>query len=117
LSFLSTNNSVQLEDVEKAAKALKGLLEIAEDQNAIQNRVDDYWNILDLSKHQMEETSQGFESAARKEFERIGILGSAIRPNLKENESTKSLLADMRRSFEPELENLRNAMMQELGME
>jgi hypothetical protein len=107
-------DSIQLEDVEAAGKALKGLRELAEDREDFLKNTELYWDILGSYERQVKERFQEFENVARDDLARLGISGSAIRPNLMENESVKKGLADLRHSFEPELKKLRGTVMQKM---
>jgi hypothetical protein len=51
-----------------------------------------------------------FASAANESLKALGISGSAIRPNLNENEQWKQEVERLRQSFEPKLEQLRQSL-------
>ena len=108
-------SSIQLDDFETAGKALKGLLELAEDRDDFSEKVRNSWDrLLNDFEGQMGETLRELEGAAIESLKRLGISGSAIRPNLLEHEPAKQGLADLRQSFEPKLEKFRTMLKEKL---
>jgi hypothetical protein len=55
----------------------------------------------------LEAKSEELEAAATENYKKLGISGSAVRPNLNENEQWQQESDNLRKSFEPELEKLR----------
>jgi hypothetical protein len=100
--------SIGLENLRASEKALKGILEVTEDREDWKEKALSFWNRLSGDfERQLEEKAVELEAAAREDLKCLGISGTAIRPNLAENEGAKQGLADLRRSFDPELEKLK----------
>ncbi len=71
---------------------------------------DSYSKIVNEFEAAKEKGSQEFGAAANESLKALGISGSAIRPNLNENEQWKQELERLRQSFEPKLEQLRQSL-------
>ena len=99
-------------------KAMNGLCRLAGDADDIREKANAAWaRILDDFENRKNKTLQENEASEREKLNALGISGSAVRPNLKDNESLKKNLDELRASFEPELEELRAVFLQQLQPE
>jgi len=109
------SRSVQLEDFHTAERALTGLFKLAEDSPGFGDEIRSFWDRIDGEfKQQRADIFRKFEIIARKGFAELGITGSAIRPNIEENELFRNDLDSLFRSFEPSLEKFRSILLQKL---
>jgi hypothetical protein len=107
--------SIQLADLHAAEKALTGLLALAEGKPDFRADARSRWErLLHGFESRMAETAREFEAAARDDFADLGISGSAVRPNLRENDSFQKESDMIRRSFEPALEEFRSMAAENL---
>lgn len=107
--------SIQLADLRAAEKALTGLFALAEENPDFSADVRSRWErLLHGFESRMAKTSAQFEAAARKDFADLGISGSAMRPNLRENASFQKEKDTILRSFEPALEEFRSIAAEKL---
>jgi hypothetical protein len=74
----------------------------------------DFSRILEEFESVREQRLNKFGVLGRENLEKLGISGSAIRPNLNENEPWKEEMASLQRDFEPKLERLRNNLLEGL---
>jgi hypothetical protein len=110
--------SIRLEDFQMTVKAMNGLCRLAGDADDIREKANAAWaRILDDFENRKNKTLQENEASEREKLNALGISGSAVRPNLKDNESLKKNLDELRASFEPELEELRAVFLQQLQPE
>jgi hypothetical protein len=100
--------SIGLENLQASEKALEGILEATEGREDWKEKAFSFWNRLSGDfERQLKAKAGELETAAREYLKSLGVSGSAIRPNLAENERVKQRLDDLRRSFDPELEKLK----------
>lgn len=110
--------SIQLEDYRATDRAMRGLCRLAGDANPIRDKADAAWTrILDNFEQRKNKTLQEDEAAEKEKLRAVGISGSAVRPNLKDNESLKNEMEQLREFFEPELEELRGVFLQQIQTE
>ena len=110
--------SIQLDDLSTTVKALGGLCLLAGGREGIQEKANAAWaRILDDFQQRKKRTIQAYEVSEREKLVSLGISGSAVRPNLTENESLNKDLDDLRASLEPEVEKLRAMFLQNLRPE
>ncbi len=107
--------SIQLEDEDAADKAFSGLDVLAGKGNEFCNDIRSEWDpIRNDFERQKEEKYAEFEKIAYEDLHRCGISGSAVRPNLNENESLHMELETLSRAFEPRIERFRSMVAEKL---
>jgi hypothetical protein len=98
-----------------AMKALSGIEQIApeikDDLRAVE---EDYLKTVGEFEAARNERFREFEIMARERMKSFGISGSAVRPNIIENEQWQKELAAIQQSYEPRLSGMRNALIQRL---
>ncbi|MBN2321859.1 MAG: hypothetical protein JXR49_22465 [Acidobacteria bacterium] len=110
--------SIQLDDFQATVRAMNGLCQLAGDAEGIREKANTAWTrILDDFENRKNKTLQENEASERERLNVLGISGSAVRPNLKDNESLKKKLDELHASFEPGLEGLRAVFLQQLQPE
>jgi hypothetical protein len=98
-----------------AARALTGFGRmIPEKIYVFEHAKKDFQQILSEFRQEKEKKFRESDTLTRLSMRKIGIFGSAIRPNLSENKQWQQAIDKIRQDFEPRLKNLRNALMQEL---
>ena len=111
-------SSIQLEDSRVAVKALNGLYSLPGDMDDLRKKADASWKYLfDSYEQNRNKMLTEYEADEKKNLAGFGISGSAVRPNLADNESLEKELDELRRSFEPEVEKLRAMLLRELQTE
>ena len=110
--------SIRVEDILAAGRAIAGLSRLAGSPEAFQQEAGSSWDRLrgECGKRE-EDTIRKFESAVRETFSSIGISGSAMRPNLRGNESFQAELESVRRSFDRELAEFRTELAEKIERE
>jgi hypothetical protein len=88
-------------------RAWTGLEQVAAAKRDV---LDSYTKIVTEFEDAKEKSLLEFASAANESLKALGISGSAIRPNLNENEQWKQEVERLRQSFEPKLEQLRQSL-------
>ena len=107
--------AIQLEDFQATVKAMNGLCRLAGDAEGMRGKANAAWiGILDRFEQGKNTTLEKYEASEREKLDAVGISGSAVQPNLKENESLKKDLDGLRASLEPELGRLRAMFLQKL---
>jgi hypothetical protein len=98
-----------------ARRALNGLAQIAPEKTALIDQCrESFLRIAGEFQAAKEKGSGEFGITAKEQLRRLGISGSAVRPNLTESELWKEELSRIRLSFEPELEQIRTSLIQTL---
>jgi hypothetical protein len=106
---------IRLDDKQAAVKAMEGLLRMEGDGGDLREKVNSLWlRMLDDYERRRDSLLKELESDAKKRLADLGIRGSAVLPNLNGEEASDRGLADLHRSFEPELEELRSLLTQRL---
>jgi hypothetical protein len=72
-----------------------------------------FQRVFDDFEREKQEKLCEFTSLANEELKRIGVSGSAVRLNLKHNESWQQELGRIRQSYEPKLKDLKDRLLQE----
>jgi hypothetical protein len=102
-------------DMEISGRALKGLkLLVSGKIKAVERIGNEFREIIEEFDRKTEEDSGQFEVLAIERLGKLGIAGSAIRPNMNEDEHWKEYLHEIQNVFEPRLEDIRNRLMREL---
>ncbi len=97
---------------ETAIRALGGIAQIApEKKDALRAAEEDYLKAVGEYEAARKEKFREFEVLAGERMKGLGISGSAVRPNLAENEPWQKELAGIRQVFEPRLVGLRTRLM------
>ncbi len=110
--------SLQLEDILKADRAYKGIAQLLADKSGDSDEmIRNFKKIIDDFAQESQGKSREFEAKAREKIRKMGISGSAIRHNLKEDESWQTELRRIRQVYEPRLERLRNLLMRKISTE
>ncbi len=109
--------AIQLEDIAKADKALAGLAALAARvadgfRETIQRN---FLQVRSEFEREVQIEFKVFDSIVRKDLETAGIRGSAIKPNLVENEKWLQNLSRMRQAYEPKLEKIKNELADSLN--
>ena len=107
---------IQLEKgPDSATRALDGLAQLAPPQsNLAAEAGKNYFELLGRFDSAKEKSLREFGNSASEPMKALGISGSAVRPNLNENELWKQELDRIRQSFEPELDRLVARLAREL---
>ncbi|HTY62859.1 MAG TPA: hypothetical protein VMG30_11470 [Acidobacteriota bacterium] len=101
-----------LQDVERA---LLGMATVApQKRDACEEAARGFHTILDAFETAKQKVLGEFGEVAGRDLIQLGIRGSAVRPNLNENESWKRHLAAMRQAQEPKLEKIRKDLLEEV---
>jgi hypothetical protein len=96
-------------------RALKGLKLLASERSDFVERMgDEFRKISDEYSRIKEERSRQFEVLAKDRVTKLGISGSAVRPNLSEDSHWREQLREIQDFFEPRLTQIRGRLMQEL---
>jgi len=102
-------------DRETSGRALQGLNLLSSEKSETVERIGhEFWEIVDEFIKNKEEKSRQFEVLAIERFRKIGIAGSAVRPNLNEDAHWKEQLLEIQNVYEPRLADIRIRLMQEL---
>jgi len=106
---------MQFESTRGAAqRALNGIAQITpERRDALEEAQRSFWAILDDYENAKDKKFLEFGASALERIKNLGISGSAVQPNLDENEQWKTELNGLRQLFEPRLEHLRTTLMRE----
>jgi hypothetical protein len=103
--------SIQLDDKQRSRKALSGIGELLSPEDRFpQSAGQDLENILagyDEEKAKEARRLEGLEIERLIEF---GISGTAVRPNVVENEAWQRGIQRIKQAFEPRLESIRKAL-------
>jgi hypothetical protein len=101
--------SIRLDDPSTAVTAIEALAGLVDDGDALREKVSAAWlRILDDYQRSSEVLRNEFEHAARQRLADQGIAGSAILPNMGNDEAFTQASAGLHRSFEPRLQELAN---------
>jgi hypothetical protein len=108
--------AIQLEDAAKADKALGGLVALAEGEKGDFRKTvqGNYLQARSDFERDAQMEFKKYDSLIRKDLENAGIRGSAVRPNLAENEKWLHVLSRIRQEYEPRLEKIKNELMARL---
>ncbi|MBN2241692.1 MAG: hypothetical protein JW793_03300 [Acidobacteria bacterium] len=107
--------SVRPDDPGAAVRALNGLCRLAGDAEGLREKTTTAWSrILDDFQKRKDKILLECEATEMEKLGSLGISGSALRPNMADNESLKNELDALRRSCEPELEKLRAVLLESL---
>ena len=97
-------------------KAWNGVSRIAPEQRgALESIEKSFWEISAEFEAAKEQRFREFVISANDGIKKLGISGSAIRPNLNENEQWEQELNEARKAYEPKLKNIVDSLMRELG--
>jgi hypothetical protein len=107
--------SIQLEDVAQATKALQGLASLKKGELQF---LEEIKNSFALIKQDFERERQIIfkeqETVFKNRLEIAGISGSAVKPNLVENEDWLHTLNGLCRAYEPRVKEIRNQLTRRL---
>ncbi|MEJ2109663.1 MAG: hypothetical protein P8Z37_07065 [Acidobacteriota bacterium] len=113
--FSTLCKSIQLENPAEADRALQGLLSMCKTWPGFIEDTRSLWSeIVSEFSGRLDEKYDEIEAFAVEAIESMGISGSAIRPNPKENPFFKKELKALLLSFEPKLEQLRSRISEKL---
>jgi hypothetical protein len=103
------------EEPETVEKALQGLGQLSPGKKSLLEKAEqDFRKIEDAFEQEKDKRSSDFENAAAQMIGTLGISGSAVTPNLNENEDWQKELARMRRTCETRLKALRSELQETL---
>ncbi len=101
---------------ETVRRAWNGFARIAPDQrSALESIEKSFWEISEEFEAAKRQRSSEFIISANEGIKKLGISGSAIRPNLNENEQWEQELSEVQKAYGPRLENIVDRLMRELG--
>ena len=101
-------------DREIGGRVLKGMkLLVSERSGTVERIADEFRKIVKAFSRIKEEKSRHFEDAAIERLGKLGIAGSAVRPNLNEDAYCKEQLRNIQNVYEPRLEDIRSRLMRE----
>ena len=96
-------------------KALLGMTAVApQKKHFCEEAARSFEQILDELEAAKEKMIGEFGAVAGQRMKELGISGSAVRPNLSENDRWNQELAAMQQAYEPKLEMIRGKLMHEL---
>ena len=106
--------SIHFEDGPSARTALSGIALLNGGKAALLEEAGkSFQRIFDEFEREKQEKLHEFAALANEELKRIGVSGSAVRLNLKHNESWQQELSRIRQSYEPKLKDLKDRLLQE----
>ncbi len=106
---------IRLDDAPKAQQALAGMALFMTDKDLSGEAEVRLRHILDAYEREKAEKAREFESISRGELLKKGISGSAVRPNLEQDEDWKQELVRIQEEYQPGLADLREMLLQALG--
>lgn len=108
---------MRIEDAPKALQALAGMALFMSDRKELAAEAEEKLRrLLDAYEREKAERAGEFEDLARKELLEKGISGSAVRPNLEQNENWRRELIRIQEAYQPRLAELREVLLQALGV-
>lgn len=97
-----------------AMKALEGLKQLgSENKRAIAALAEDFREMVDRFADEQKSVRRRFEVSATDEMEKLGISGSAVRPNLNEYPRWKTELCRIQDSYAPKLKDIQRRLAEE----
>jgi hypothetical protein len=100
-------------DPESAARALNGVRRVVPGKSPlIEKAEEDFRSIRGEFEQEKQMRAVEFQTAAAKKLKELGISGTAVRPNLNENEKWRDESAEIRRAYESRLAVLRSSLLQ-----
>jgi hypothetical protein len=109
-------NEMRLENnpqhIMRSLRAVAAL--IPQKKSLCETAANSFGQILDEFKTAREKRISELGDLARKKLSELGIGGSAVWPNLNEDDHWKEELASIQRAYEPKLERLRNNLLEEI---
>ena len=108
LSFLC--RAIQLDEADKSRRAIEGIqaLDIAFDFDRVKGEFEE---ISSAFNQERKKTYQKLEDSQREILNGLGISGSAVRPNVKENASFQNELNQMRAPYDMRIDKLKDKML------
>ena len=101
---------------ETVKKAWNGLSQIAPEKRSVLEGVEkNFWEICAEFEAAKEQRFREFGILVDDAIRKLGISGSAIRSNPKENEQWKQELSEVQKSYGPRLKNIIDMLTRELG--
>jgi hypothetical protein len=107
--------SIQLEDIPKAERALQGLASLGVEGKDFEGIQNDFVQVRRNLERDIPIEYKKYDKFVRAELENAGIHGSAVKPNLAENDGWLQSLDKMRRGYEAKLEEIRKKLMDRLN--
>jgi hypothetical protein len=103
--------SIQLDDQQKSRKALSGIRELLSREGRFPETTgDDLEQILASYDEAKSRELQRFEILEIEHLNEFGISGTAVRPNMAENEAWQQEMQRIQQAFEPRLDSIRKAL-------
>ena len=106
---------IRLDDASGARQALAGMALFMADKELSGEAEGRLRDILDAYERDKAERAREFESIARGGLLKKGICGSAVRPNLEQDEGWRQELVRIQEKYQPGLAKLREMLLQALG--
>ena len=101
---------------EDARKALLGAATVAPEKSGLcEEAAKSFEQILCEYETAKEKRLGEFAALAGQKMRELGISGSAVRPNLNENEEWQRAVSEMRQAYEPKLDKLRNELLRRIS--
>lgn len=101
---------------ETALKALRGIMQMDPEKMEFFAKAErSFLQIVSEFEENKKKNFGKFEAGAVERIKAFGISGSAVRPNLNENENWSQELIRLQQAYEPRLEKLRDVLIEELN--
>jgi hypothetical protein len=107
--------SIQLDDVAQATKALQGLSALKKDESEFWEGIQkSFLHIRRDYEREKQVIYKKYETILKEKWEIAGICGSAIKPNLVENKDWQGALNGLSRAYGSKLKEIRNKLTDKL---
>lgn len=104
--------SIEPADAARSRRALEGVLLAAGADSGFEKLRQESEEILSDFERETGQRYTTFERVERERLEKLGVSGSAIRPNLREREEWRQELGKIRQAYDLRLDRLRTRLMQ-----
>jgi hypothetical protein len=106
--------SIQLADIPKAERALQGLASLGVEGKDFEEIQKEFLQARGSLERDIQIEYKKYDEIVRSELENSGIRGSAVKPNLSQNDGWLQGLDKMRRTYETILSEIREKLMDRL---
>ena len=104
-------------DSESAARALKGIGRVMPGKELlIKEAAENFHSIMDEFEKEKQMRSVEFRASSVQKMKEFGISGTAVKPNLNDDESWQNELGRMSQAYESKLSALRGRLLQAVGV-
>jgi hypothetical protein len=107
--------SIQLADIPKAERALQGLASLGAEEKDFEDIQSEFLQARGSLERDIQIEYKKYDEIVRGELENAGIRGSAVKPNLFENDGWLQRLIEMRRPYDSKLGGIKKKLMERLN--